>query len=171
MRGNAANHPRQEASAGPWLQPFVAGISLPSGLDLISEAAIPLSPPHHSQFWLAASSHFPLKTRLIAHHQRTCLSMLRWWRGWSEAVVDAPSPLNSALIHKSVNCINPLKTVELLLCKTRVSDGLSRPRVGSAGPRWIWYETISCRWYRNLVFWKYRFCLEIFLYILDLSNW
>lgn len=72
---------------------------------------------------------------------------------------------------QSVNHINPLKTVELLLCKTRVSDGLSRPRVGSAGLRRIWYETISCRWYRNLVFWKYRFCLEIFLYILDLSNW
>lgn len=72
---------------------------------------------------------------------------------------------------QSVNRINPLKTVELLLCKTRVSDGLSRPRVGSAGLRRIWYETISCRWYRNLVFWKYRFCLEIFLYILDLSNW
>lgn len=84
--------------------------------------------------------------------------------------VDAPSSLDSALAHKSVNRINPLKTVELLQCKTRVSDGLSRPRVGSAGLRRIWYETISCRWYRNLVFWKYRFCLEIFLYILDLSN-
>jgi len=53
---------------------------------------------------------------------------------------------------------------ELLQCKTSISDGLSRPRVGPAGGRGIRYETISCRWYRNLIFWKYRFCLEIPLY-------
>lgn len=134
-----------------------------------SKTSLPSLP--QLEFWLAASPPSPLKTRLIIHHQSMSPSALSWWQGLSAAAVDAPSSLDSALAHKTVNCGNPLKTVELLQCKTRVSDGLSRPRVGSAGLRRIWYETISCRWYRNLVFWKYRFCLEIFLYISDLSKW